>query len=48
MVETFLKKFFPPQLNSQLKVEITQFRQGDQDALYDVWDQFRELLRKCP
>ena len=48
LVEVFLTKFFPPQLTSQLRAEITQFRQGDQETLYDVWDRFRELLRKCP
>ena len=48
MVEAFLTKFFPPQLTSQLQVEITQFRKGDQETLYDAWDRFKELQRKCP
>ena len=41
-------KFFPPQLTSQFREAITQFRQGDQETLYDAWDRFKELLRKCP
>ena len=41
-------KFFPPQLTSHLKAAITQFRQGEQQTLYDAWDRFKELLRKCP
>ena len=41
-------KFFPPQLTSLFRAVITQFRQGDQETLYDVWDRFKELLRKCP
>ena len=44
LVETFLTKFFPPQFRSK----ITQFRQCDQETLYDAWDRFKELLRKCP
>ena len=24
-----------------------QFRQGDQETLYDAWDRFKELLRRC-
>ena len=48
LVETFLTKFFPPQLTSQFRVEITQFQQGDQEKLYDAWDRFKELLRRCP
>ena len=29
LAEVFLTKFFPPQLTSQPRAEITQFRQGD-------------------
>ena len=47
-MEVFLTKKFPPQLTSQFRVAITQFRQGDQETLYDAWDRFKELLRKCP
>ena len=38
LVETFLTKFFPPQLTSQLRAEIMQFQQGEQEVLYDEWD----------
>ena len=48
LVEVFLTKKFMPQLTSQLRAEITQFRQGDQETPYDAWDRFREFLRKCP
>ena len=48
LFETFLTKFFLSQLTSQFRVEITQFRQGDQETLYDAWDRFKELLRRCP
>ena len=47
-MEVFLKKLFPPQLTSQFRAAITQFQQGDQETLYDTWDRFKELLRKCP
>ena len=46
MVKAFLMKLFPPQLTSQLRAEITQFRQVDQETLYDAWDYFKELQRK--
>ena len=48
LVKNFLTKFFPPQLTSQFRAEITQFRQVDQETLYNAWDIFKELLRKCP
>ena len=48
MVQKFLTKFFPPQMTSQLRVEISQFRQGESESLYDAWDNFKDLLRRCP
>ena len=48
MVQKFLTKFFPPQMTSQLRVEISQFRQGESESLYDAWDRFKDLLRRCP
>ena len=48
LVEIFLTKFFLPQLTSQFRSEITQFRQGDQETLHDALDRFKELLKKCP
>ena len=44
--EAFLTKFFTPQLTSQLRAMISQFRQSEQKAL--KWDRFKELLRNCP
>ena len=48
MAQKFLTKFFPPSKTSQLRVEITQFRQLDFEQLYEAWERFKELLRKCP
>ena len=48
LVEVFLTKKIPPHLASQFRATITQFQQGDQETLYDAWDRFKELLRKCP
>ena len=48
LVDTFLTKFFLPQLTSQFSSEITQFRQGGQEKLYGAWDRFKEMLRKFP
>ncbi|XP_062103914.1 uncharacterized protein LOC133815042 [Humulus lupulus] len=48
MAKKFLTKFFPPSKTSQLRAEITQFRQMDFEQLYEAWDRFKEMLRKCP
>ena len=47
MMQKFLTKFFPPQMILQLRVEIIQFWQGENELLYDAWDQFKDLLRRC-
>ncbi|KAK6161180.1 hypothetical protein DH2020_004561 [Rehmannia glutinosa] len=46
--QKFLFKFFPPSKTLQLKSEITQFRQFDSEPLYEAWERFRDLLRRCP
>ncbi|KAL5565005.1 hypothetical protein UlMin_028169 [Ulmus minor] len=28
--------------------EITSFTQYDQESLYEAWERFKEMLRKCP
>ena len=41
-------KFFPPQKLAKLRDEINTFSQKDGESLYDAWEWFKELLRKCP
>ena len=31
-----------------MRNEITSFRQTDDESLYEVWERFKELLKKCP
>ncbi|KAA3479377.1 Retrotransposon gag protein [Gossypium australe] len=40
--------YFPPSKNVKLCNEITLFQQLDEESLYELWEQFNELLRKCP
>ncbi|XP_075500024.1 uncharacterized protein LOC142538597 [Primulina tabacum] len=44
----FLAKYFPPAKFAQLKIEISTFRQTDFEQLYEAWERYKELLRKCP
>ena len=44
LVETLLIELFIP----QFRVEIMQFRQGDQETLNDAWNRFKEMLRRFP
>ncbi|XP_062103882.1 uncharacterized protein LOC133815002 [Humulus lupulus] len=48
LAKRFLMKYFPPTKNSKLRNEITSFQQLDEESLYEAWERFKELLRKCP
>ncbi|KAL5545248.1 hypothetical protein UlMin_009032 [Ulmus minor] len=48
LVLKFLSKFFPPAKTAKLRNEITSFTQYDQESLYEAWERFKEMLRKCP
>ncbi|XP_004298227.1 PREDICTED: uncharacterized protein LOC101307394 [Fragaria vesca subsp. vesca] len=48
MTSKFLKQFFPAQLTKKLRREIQNFTQKDGDTLYEAWEEFQELQRKCP
>ncbi|XP_062102852.1 uncharacterized protein LOC133813440 [Humulus lupulus] len=48
LAQKLLAKFFPPAKVARLRGEINNFLQNDGESLYDVWERFKELLRKCP
>ncbi|XP_073049444.1 uncharacterized protein [Primulina eburnea] len=48
LVTKFLSKYFPPAKSAQLKIDITNFRQREFEVLYEAWERYKELLRKCP
>ena len=46
--DKFLMKYFPPTKNIKLRNEITSFHQLEDESLYEAWERFKELLRRCP
>src|SRR3954466_2875947 len=46
--KAFIYKYFPPSRASQLKNEILGFQQQDGETLYEAWERYKDLLRKCP
>lgn len=48
LAEKFLMKYFLPSKNAKLRSEITAFQQMDDESLYEAWERYKELLRKCP
>lgn len=47
MTTKFLVKYFPPTKSAQLKIEINTFRRNDFEQLYEAWERYKELLRRC-
>ncbi|XP_052204069.1 uncharacterized protein LOC127809347 [Diospyros lotus] len=48
LVHKFTLKYFPPAKISKLKHEISTFQQAKTENFHEAWEQYKELLRKCP
>ena len=48
MVEKFLGRYFPPSRAAKLRQEISAFKQGDSETLFEAYERFKDLLRRCP
>ena len=40
--------FFPPALIAERIGEIIFFKQGEEESLYNAWERFKRLLKRCP
>ncbi|XP_015968340.1 uncharacterized protein LOC107491922 [Arachis duranensis] len=48
VVNKFLPRFYPLQRINRLRAEVETFRQLDGETLYEAWERFKDLTRKCP
>ncbi|XP_062114800.1 uncharacterized protein LOC133826398 [Humulus lupulus] len=48
LAQKFLANYFPPTKSARIRGEINNFCQFEGESLYDAWERFKELLRKCP
>ena len=48
LVEVYLSRFFPPVLTSERRGEIIAFKQKEDESLYNAWERYKKLLRRCP
>ena len=48
LVEAYMTRFFPPALTSKRRGEIIVFKQGDDESLYNAWERYKRLLKRCP
>ncbi|KAK8578894.1 hypothetical protein V6N12_069238 [Hibiscus sabdariffa] len=44
---SFLMRCNPPNMHTQLRNDIASFRQADDESMYECWDKYKGLLRKC-
>ena len=43
-----MSRFFPPALTFERRGEIIVFKQGEDESLYNAWERFKRLLKRCP
>ncbi|XP_075482860.1 uncharacterized protein LOC142523099 [Primulina tabacum] len=48
LIEVFMHRYFPSTKITQLRNEITSFRQRDEESLNSAWEKFKKMLRMCP
>ncbi|XP_057249960.1 uncharacterized protein LOC104891359 [Beta vulgaris subsp. vulgaris] len=46
--QAFLSKYFPLGKTAKFRNNITSFAQYDGESLYEAWERFKDLQRKCP
>ena len=47
LVEAYMSRFFPPTLTSKRRGEIIVFKQGEDESLYNAWERYKRLLKRC-
>ncbi|KAK8975369.1 hypothetical protein V6N11_057463 [Hibiscus sabdariffa] len=47
LCRSFLMRYNPPNMHTQLRNDIASFRQADDESMYECWDRYKGLLRKC-
>ena len=48
LVEAYMSRFFPPALTTKRRGEIIVFKQGEEESLFNAWERFKRLLKRCP
>ena len=43
-----MSKFFPSALTSKRRGEIIVFKHGEDESLYNAWERYKILLKRCP
>ena len=43
-----MSRFFPSALTSEGRGEIIVFKHGEDESLFNAWERFKTLLKRCP
>ena len=47
LARKFLSKYFPPEKTVRLRNDITNLMQFGNETLYEAWEMYKDLLKKC-
>ncbi|GKE12232.1 reverse transcriptase domain-containing protein, partial [Tanacetum coccineum] len=48
MMSKFLSKYFSPSMVTQLRNEITNFRQAPNESFFEAWERYKLSIDRCP
>ena len=48
LVEAFMGRFFPSYSHFREERRNIIFKQGENESLYNVWERYKKLLKRCP
>nr|GEU77794.1 hypothetical protein [Tanacetum cinerariifolium] len=48
LVSKFINEFFPPSRTTNLRNEISNFKQQFDESFHEAWDRYKDLLHACP
>ena len=48
LVEAYMSRFPPLALTSKRRGEIIVFKQGEDESIYNAWERYKRILKRCP
>ena len=48
LVEAYLSRFSPAALTLKRRGEIIVFKETEDESLFNAWEEYNQLLRRCP
>ena len=48
LVDAYMSRFFLDAFTSERRREIIVFKQGEDESLYNAWERYKRLIKRCP